>query len=52
MTLQFEDLMRTADPARGFPDYTSDDRDRLLAPRSRSRPRSGRRVATPPTPAG
>lgn len=32
MTLQFEDLMRTADPARGFPDYTTDDRDRLLAP--------------------
>lgn len=32
MTLQFEDLMRAADPAGGFPDYTADDRDRLLRP--------------------
>ena len=32
MTLQFEDLMRAVDPACGFPDYTADDRDRLLRP--------------------
>ena len=30
MTDLFEDLMRTQDPARGFPGYTRDSRDRLI----------------------
>jgi hypothetical protein len=30
MTNVFEDLMRTNDPARGFPAYTPDDRDRFI----------------------
>ncbi|MCA0251506.1 MAG: hypothetical protein LCH76_04280 [Actinobacteria bacterium] len=41
MTELFEDLMRTQDPARGFPGYTRDDRDHLIGS-----------VTTAPTPLG